>query len=157
MSFSVKPRHVPQRLAAGAFILASGMSKRGADAGTANYLHQGAVTAYPQFEKMNPQLFARLLSAGEITLGAALLAPFVPTGLAAAGLTAFSGSLVRMYLRTPGARQEGSLAPTEEGIPMAKDAWMLGMGVGMLIDALGNRNGGRKATDTDDDPDSEPS
>lgn len=149
MGSRIKLRHVPQRVAAGAFILNSGMSKRGADEATASYLHQGAVRAYPQLEKLEPQMFARLLSATEITLGAALLAPFVSTGVAAAGLTAFSGSLLRTYLRTPGARQEGSLAPTPEGIPVAKDVWMLGMGVGMLIDALGNRD--RRQDDEDDD------
>lgn len=148
MGSGIRLRHVPQRVAAGAFIFNSGMSKRGADESTAAYLHQGAVTAFPQFEKVDPQTFARLLSASEIALGAALLAPFVPTGLAAAGLTAFSGSLVRMYLRTPGARQEGSLAPTPEGLPVAKDVWMLGMGVGMLVDAVRNRD--RRQDDDED-------
>lgn len=148
MGSGIKLRHVPQRVAAGAFIFNSGMSKLGADEATAGYLHQGAVTAFPQLEQLEPRTFARLLSAAEITLGAALLAPFVPTGLAAAGLTAFSGSLLRMYLRTPGATQEGSVAPTPEGIPVAKDVWLLGMSLGMLIDALRHRE--RRASDDED-------
>ena len=140
MAIASKARQLPQRLAAGAFILHSGLSKRDPDEGTANFLHQGAVTAFPQFEKIPPQQFAKLLSATEISLGAALLAPFVPTAVAASGLTLFSAALVRMYLRTPGATEEGSVAPTGEGIALAKDSWLLGMGVGMLIDSLTTRS-----------------
>lgn len=140
MAIAFKARQLPQRLAAGAFILNSGLSKRDADEGTADFLHKSAITAFPQFEKMAPQQFAKLLSTSEIALGAALLAPFVPTVLAASGLTLFSGALVRMYLRTPGATEEGSIAPTGEGLSLAKDSWLLGMGVGMLIDALTTRS-----------------
>jgi hypothetical protein len=46
-----------------------------------------------------------------------------------------------MYLRTPGMRKEGSLAPTQQGIGLAKDVWMLGIGVGFVLDAVANRNG----------------
>ncbi|MEK8228462.1 hypothetical protein NKG05_24150 [Oerskovia sp. M15] len=46
--------------------------------------------------------FTRTLSMSEITLGTALLVPFVPTGLVALGLGAFSAGLVAMYLKTPG-------------------------------------------------------
>jgi len=43
-------------------------------------------------------------------------APVVPPALAGAGRTRFAGGLLGMYLRTPGRRQEGSLAPTQQGI-----------------------------------------
>ncbi len=42
---------------------------------------------------------------------------------------------------TPGMRKEGSLFPTQEGIPLAKDAWMMGIGLGLVIDDLTDRPG----------------
>jgi hypothetical protein len=66
----------------------------------------------------------------------ALLIPVVPAGLAGAGLTAFSGGLLGLYAKTPGMRKEGTLLPTQQGIPLAKDIWMAGIGIGLIVDAL---------------------
>ena len=38
-----------------------------------------------------------------------------------------------MYLRAPGQRQEGSLAPTQDGMSLAKDSWLLGIGSALLL------------------------
>jgi hypothetical protein len=38
-------------------------------------------------------------------------------------------------------RQEGSLRPTEQGTPLAKKVWMLGVGVSLLADGLTGRRG----------------
>jgi hypothetical protein len=135
----VKLADIAPRLATGAFILNSGLSKRNVDPEHAAGLHGMASGTYPFLGKLEPQQFAKLLSAGEITLGAALLAPVVPTALAGAALTAFAGGLVGLYLKTPGMRKEGSLAPTEQGIGIAKDVWMLSIGIGFVADALANR------------------
>jgi hypothetical protein len=56
----------------------------------------------------------------------------VPTAVAGAALTGFSGGLLGLYLRTPGMRKPGSLAPTQDGLAIAKDVWLLGIGVGLL-------------------------
>lgn len=136
MRLPIEPRHVAPRLATGAFILSSGLSKRGAEEETAAQLHGMAKNTYPFLEKVRPAAFVRLLSAGEIVLGTALLLPVVPTGVAGAGLAAFSAGLLGLYLRTPGMREEGSLRPTQQGIGMAKDVWMLGVGIGFVIDEL---------------------
>ena len=72
----------------------------------------------------------------EVALGTALLIPFVPDVLAGAGLTAFSGGLLGLYARTPGLRKEGSLFPTQDGIALAKDVWMTGIGVSLLVDGI---------------------
>jgi hypothetical protein len=135
----VKVADIAPRLATGAFILNSGLSKRNVDPEHAAGLHGMASGAYPVLGKLEPQQFAKLLSAGEMTLGVALLAPVVPTAVAGAGLAAFAGGLVGLYLRTPGMRKEGSLAPTQDGTALAKDVWMLGIGVGFVLDALSNR------------------
>ncbi|MFH8976190.1 hypothetical protein [Streptomyces sp. NPDC017890] len=136
MRLPIQPRHVAPRLATGAFILNSGLAKRGADEQTAVMLHAMAKTTYPFLGKVRPATFVRLLSAGEMALGAALLLPVVPTAVAGIGLTAFSAGLVGLYLRTPGMREEGSLRPTQEGTALAKDTWMLGVGVGFVVDGL---------------------
>jgi hypothetical protein len=139
--------HVPVRLATGAIILDQGLLKRGADEDTAKWLHGQAVLVFPQFADMDPQEFTRLLSNCEIALGTAVLAiGFVPSGLAGLGLTAFGGSLTRLYLNAPGTRREGTAAPTQQGITLAKDSWMLAIGAALVVDsAFGRRRGRKKA------------
>ncbi|GHI93021.1 MULTISPECIES: hypothetical protein [Streptomyces] len=139
MRLPVELRHVAPRLATGAFILNSGLAKRGADEQTAAMMHGMAKNTYPFLGKVEPGKFVRLLSAGEIALGAALLLPVVPTALAGAGLTAFSAGLLGLYLRTPGMREEGGLRPTQEGTALAKDTWMLGIGIGFVVDGIQRR------------------
>jgi hypothetical protein len=127
---------LPVRLATGAFILNSGLSKwQTSDTERDKRLHEMATTAYPMFENIEPEAFSRLLATGEVALGGALLAPFVSPALAGLGLTAFSGGLVGLYLRTPGTRQENSIRPSSQGIPLAKDVWMLAIGAGLVVDA----------------------
>ena len=131
--------HVPVRLATGAFILNSGLSKRNADEATAEHLHGFATTAFPQFADTPPQQFAKMLSTGEMAVGAALLAPVVPTGVAGLALGAFSGMLGRLYWRAPGIHEEGSLRPTADGIPLAKDSWMLAIAAALVLDAVSDK------------------
>ena len=51
----------------------------------------------------------------EIGLGAALLLPMVPAWLAGASLSAFSGGLLGMYLKTEGMHEPGSIRPPRQG------------------------------------------
>ncbi len=146
MGFSAKARRLPGRLAAGAFILNSGLGKWSADEETAARLHGMAAGTYPFLAKLKPRDFARLLSVGEIALGSALLLPVVPAAVAGAGLTAFSAGLLGMYARTPGLREEDGVRPTPQGTPLAKDIWMLGIGLGLTLDALTDRPAPRTGT-----------
>jgi hypothetical protein len=139
MRIAAVARRTPGRITSGAFILNSGLGKWSADEETAARLHGMAAGTYPFLARLKPKDFAKLLSAGEIALGAALLLPVVPDALAGAGLTAFSAALLGMYARTPGMRQEGGVRPTRQGVPLAKDVWMLGIGVGLVVDALTDR------------------
>jgi hypothetical protein len=134
----IKLRQLPPRIAAGVFILNSGIGKLSADEATAAQLHGFAAGTYPFLKKVKPEDFARALAVSEIALGAALLIPVVPAAIAGAGLAAFSGGLLGLYARTPGMRKQGSPLPTQEGIPLAKDAWLAGIGLGLLIDDLAN-------------------
>jgi uncharacterized membrane protein YphA (DoxX/SURF4 family) len=129
-------RQLPLRLAAGSFVINSGLSKWSADETAAKHLEGFATGAYPFLAKLDPQLFVKALSASEIAIGAAVLVPFVPAGVAGAALTAFSVGLVGLYLRTPGMRREGSLRPTEQGIPLSKDVWLVAIGASLIIDDL---------------------
>ncbi|WNI26779.1 hypothetical protein [Streptomyces sp. ITFR-16] len=132
-----EPRDIPPRLATGAFILNSGLGKLKADEATAETLHGMACTAYPFLKKIEPDRFTKLLAWSEITVGATLLAPFVPTRLAGLALTGFSGGLLGLYLRVPGMREPGSLRPSQNGVPLAKDVWMFGIGLGFLASGTG--------------------
>ena len=141
MRISVKARHLPPRIAAGAFILNAGIGKLSADEQTAARLHGMAAGTYPFLNKLKPADFARLLAVSEITLGAALLLPVIPPAVAGAGLAAFSGGLLGLYARTPGMRKERSPFPSQQGTPLAKDVWMAGIGLGLVIDDLTDRTG----------------
>jgi hypothetical protein len=137
----MKLAHLPLRVATGAYILNSGMSKQGLEGQAAEGLHGMAVGAIPPLKKIPPEQFAKILSTGEIALGAALLIPFVPSALVGAALAGFSAGLVQLYLKTPGMRQPGSLKPTQEGIGLAKDVWLVGAGLTLLLDGLPKRKG----------------
>jgi hypothetical protein len=80
-----------------------------------------------------------MLAVSEIALGTALLVPVVPAALAGAGLTAFSAGLLGLYVRTPGMRKNGSPFPTQQGITLAKDVWLVGIGLGLVLDDLTDR------------------
>jgi hypothetical protein len=130
----MKVSHLPLRVSIGAFILNSGLGKRTLEGEAAQGMHGMAVGALPQLGQLDPDRFARLLSRAEIALGAALLAPFVPSALAGLGLAAFGAGLVQLYLKTPGMREPGSLRPTQQGIGLAKDVWLLGAGLTLVLD-----------------------
>ena len=134
---AVRARNVPTRLATGAYILHSGWSKWRGTEDQARGVHGMAVGAYPFLRRVPPTTFLRALAIAEMGLGAALLTPFVPNLLAGGSLTAFSGSLLTMYLRTPTLHKPGSIWPTPAGIGVSKDVWMLGVGVGLLADRDG--------------------
>ena len=133
MGLPITLSEIAPRISAGAFILNSGLGKREADEETAAGMQGFASGTYPFLGNMAPKQFANMLSTAEIAVGAALLTPFVPTAVAGAALTAFSGGLLGLYLKTPGMRKPGSLAPTEQGLAVAKDSWLLGIGIGLLV------------------------
>jgi uncharacterized membrane protein YphA (DoxX/SURF4 family) len=125
-------RDIPPRLATGAFIVHAGLGKWHGTPEGAVGVHGMAAGAFPFLGAIPPEKFQRLLAAGEIAVGAALLAPFVPNKLAGAALSAFSASLLTMYWRTPALRKPGSIWPTQAGTGVSKDVWMLGIGLGLV-------------------------
>jgi hypothetical protein len=147
MSFAKLARQLPARAAAGGFILNSGLTKWHSDEEASARLHGMATGSYPFLSKIPAKDFGRLLALAEIGLGGALLLPVVPAWLAGTALTAFSSGLLGMYLKTEGMHQPGSVRPTPQGVPLAKDIWMLGIGLSLLADDLTERDAacGRRA------------
>ena len=45
-----------------------------------------------------------------------------------------------MYLRTPGMSKEDGIRPSQQGTVLAKDVWMLSIGVALTVDALTDRS-----------------
>jgi uncharacterized membrane protein YphA (DoxX/SURF4 family) len=135
----VKARDLPGRITTGAYILHSGLGKWNGDEARAKAVHGMAAGAFPVLNRIPPPRFLRLLAASEIAVGTALLVPVVPSALAGAALTGFSGSLVTMYARTPALRKPGSIWPSQAGTGVSKDVWMLGIGLGLLVDAVAGR------------------
>jgi hypothetical protein len=138
--------NMPERIAAGAFILNSGLNKLAADKETSSAVHGMAKGTYPFLDGVEAGQFTKALGVAETTLGTALLFPVVGDGMAGLALTAFAGGLLGLYARTPGMRQEGSVRPTQQGTALAKDLWLLGIGLSLLADR--GRRGRRKAART---------
>src|ERR1700689_2038862 len=127
-------RDIPTRVSTGAYILHSGVAKGNGSEEQAKGVQGMTSGAFPFLAKVPPATFLKALAAAEIGTGAALLLPLVGNKLAGAALTAFSGSLLTMYLRTPALHEPGSVWPTQAGTAVSKDVWMLGIGLGLLAD-----------------------
>jgi uncharacterized membrane protein YphA (DoxX/SURF4 family) len=139
--------HLPLRVTIGAFFLNSGLSKWTLEGQAAETVHGMAVGAIPALKRFSPGPFARLLAGTEIALGTALLLPFVPSALVGAGLFGFTGGLMRLYWATPGMHEPGDPRPTQQGTPIAKDVWLAGAGLTLILDDLvgrGRRLGGKR-------------
>jgi hypothetical protein len=126
--------HIPLRLTTGAFILNAGYGKRNLDKDSAAGLQTMAAKIIPPVSRLEPETFGKVLSYAEMTLGAALLAPFLPSRLVGVGLGIFSGSLLTMYRRIPGMTQADGIRPSQQGTALAKDVWMFGIAVALVLD-----------------------
>jgi hypothetical protein len=136
MTLRNKAWQLPLRLAAGTFVLNSGISKWDADEEHAKQLRGFASGAYPFLAELDARTFVKALAASEVAIGVAVLVPVVPTVLAGAGLAGFSAGLAGLYWRTPGMHEPGSLRPTEQGLAQAKDVWLLAIGAALVIDGM---------------------
>lgn len=125
----------PARLAAGLFILNSGIGKRNLPPQAAEQLRDSGAVGVPALKQVPAEQFGRYLSYGEMGLGAALLTPTVPGWAAGLALGAFSGGLLNMYRKTPGMTVDG-VRPTPEGTAVAKDVFMLGIAGTLILDSI---------------------
>ncbi|MDO5711058.1 MAG: hypothetical protein Q4P32_04875 [Micrococcales bacterium] len=133
MSFAL----APARLAAGLFLVNSGLAKRHLSPEAAKGLRDMGTVGVPQLKDVSPKTFGTALAYGETTLGAALLLPTVPGWAAGLGLGAFSAGLLNMYRKTPGMTLDG-IRPTQEGTAIAKDVFLLGIAGALILDSVLN-------------------
>lgn len=117
----------------GAYFLQSGIGKLGMPAEMAEALQGMAAKGVPPLGDLTPEQFGKFLSYGEIAVGAALLLPFVPRKVAGLGLAAFSGSMISMYLRTPGMTEADGVRPSQDGTSLAKDSWLLAIAAALIL------------------------
>ena len=137
MEISANVRRAPLRLTTGAFVLNSGVNTFGADDETSKRMQASAAKLVPQVERMDPRTFSKVLAAGEVTLGTALMLPIVPAAVAGLGLTAFAASVLATQRPSNGQHADTTgEQPANQAVPHATEAWMLGAGVSLLLDAL---------------------
>ena len=134
MSIAAKLRRAPGLVAAGTFILNSGLGKLKGDAQTAQFIHGMAVGTYPFLKAVPATLFLKLLAVTEIVIGSLLLLPIVGARFSGLALTAFAGGLLGLYIQTPGMHDE-KFRPTQQGTAIAKDVWLAAIGASLVIDA----------------------
>lgn len=117
----------------GAFILNSGIGKIGMPKEMAEALQSAAVKGVPQFEDLSPEQFGKLLTAAEIGIGGALLAPVVPTRVAGLALGGFAAGMMAMYFKTPEMTEEDGIRPSQDGIALAKDSWLAAIAAALIL------------------------
>lgn len=127
------PTHVPLRVATGAYILNSGISKLRAGDEEAAQMHGWAGSVYPVVQKWDAKDFTKALGYAEMAIGGALLLPTVPSVVAGSALAAFGAGLTGLYLKTPGMTDETGIRPTQEGTSLAKDVWLVGAGLTLAM------------------------
>lgn len=137
MSIAAKLRRAPVRVAAGAFILNAGLGKLSGTPETAKALHAMACGTYPFLRAVPPVLFLKLLASAEVALGGLLLLPIFGPRLAGLALTGFAGGLLGLYVQTPGMHDQ-NFRPTQQGTAIAKDVWLAGIGVSLVVDGTLN-------------------
>lgn len=126
----------PIRVAFGLFFAHVAATHWDLDTQSETALHRFACSGYPFLKKVSPKLFVKGMFASEVGVATALLVPVVPPVIGASALTAFGSGLMGVYAKAPGLRREHSVRPSEFGMAMAKDSWMVAAGASVLIDAL---------------------
>ena len=118
----------------GAFIANSGIGKIGMPAEYSAGLQQAAASGIPALAKLPSDKFGTWIGYAETGLAAALLAPFVSSKVAGAGLTAFGGGLLSMYFRNPEYTEGDGIRPSQEGLSLAKDVFILAIGLALMVE-----------------------
>lgn len=118
----------------GAFVLNSGLGKRNLPTEAAQGLQGFASTGVPQVSKLSPDAFGKFVAYSEIGISAALLTPFVSKRIAGLGLGAFSAGLMSMYFRNPGMTKSDGIRPSQEGMSLSKDIFMLAIAGALVTD-----------------------
>jgi len=129
----MKLSNIPLRLAAGSYILNAGITLL-EERDRAAEFHKTAASSYPALGELSPDQFLLLLAGSETALGAALLLPFVGPRRVGLPLAGFAGGLLGMYARNEHFRRSArSVRPSGEGEALAKDLWLLGIALALIV------------------------
>lgn len=129
----MKLSNIPLRAIPGAFIVNAGLGKLGMDAESSKGLQDFAATGIKELKQLPSDKFGQIIGASEIAVGGALLAPFVSNRIAGAGLTAFGAGLLTLYFGDDDNTLDDGIRPSEQGLPLAKDSWLLAAGLTLLL------------------------
>lgn len=121
------------RVIPGAFILNSGIGKLGMDESASAGLQNMAATGIPLMKEIPTEKFGDFIAYSEIGIGATLLAPFIPDRLAGMILTPFAAGLLSMYFGNPENTEDDGIRPSQKGLPLAKDSFLLAIGLGLAF------------------------
>lgn len=121
------------RLIPAAMIINSGIGKLSMDAQSSAGLQQFAATGIKEMEKLPSDKFGKFIGISELAVGGALAAPFIPNRLAGAALTVFGSGLMTLYFNNEGNTLEDGVRPSESGLPLAKDSWLVAIGLGLML------------------------
>lgn len=136
--------NAPIRVTAGTYILNAGVAKLRSRQGSSN-LHELATMAYPVVAGVDEDRFWRMVGTVETVLGSALLVPFVRPRLVGAVLLAYAAWSLGMDARLEYFRLGPSdPRPSHEGLGVAKDVWLAGIAVNLLLErgSFGRRQRG---------------
>lgn len=129
----MKLSNIPLRAIPGAFIVNSGLGKLDMDAESSKGLQDFAATGIKELKQLPSDKFGQIIGASEIAVGGALLAPFVSNRIAGAGLTAFGAGLLTLYFGDDDNTLDDGIRPSEQGLSLAKDSWLLAAGLTLLL------------------------
>lgn len=129
----MKLSNIPLRAIPGAFIVNAGLGKLGMDAESSKGLQDFAATGIKELKQLPSDKFGQIIGASEIAVGGALLAPFVSNRIAGAGLTAFGAGLLTLYFGDDDNTLDDGIRPSEQGLSLAKDSWLLAVGLTLLL------------------------
>ncbi|GAB3941677.1 hypothetical protein [Corynebacterium tapiri] len=127
------------RVIPGAFILNAGVQKIGMPAEASEGLQEFAATGVPAVKELPKEKFGTIIGWSEAAVGGALLAPFVPNFVAGGALTAFSAGLLSLYFADEENTEDDGIRPTEKGLDLSKNAWLLAIGLGLLTSVGGKK------------------
>ena len=60
------------------------------------------------------------------------MTPFIPRKLAGLALTAFASGMLTMYFRNPAMTEVDGIRPSQEGMMLSKDVFMLAIGLALI-------------------------
>lgn len=136
--------NLPERIAAGAYVLSSGLTKLQSDAARAGALRATPASSYTVPGELPAESFTKLLGVAECAVGGTLLLPLLGDGLAGVSLSAVAGGLLGLHLKTSAVRQEGGLRPSQQGELFTGDAVLLGIGLSLMGHSVGARRQARR-------------